>query len=81
MQIVGHFSDVAAGRAAMGIDWMTGKELVQAIPPRLHRVHRSTINGTTWKETMTETKSNEDLRLDANQAIDLLQAAKDASEH
>lgn len=33
MQIVGHFSDVPAGRVAMGIDWMTQGELAQAIPP------------------------------------------------
>lgn len=33
MQVVGHFSDVAAGRDAMGIDWMTQAELAQAIPP------------------------------------------------
>jgi DNA (cytosine-5)-methyltransferase 1 len=33
MQIVGHFSDVPAGRKAMGIDWMTQGELAQAIPP------------------------------------------------
>ena len=31
---VGHFSGVAQGRAAMGIDWyMTGAEVAQAIPP------------------------------------------------
>jgi DNA (cytosine-5)-methyltransferase 1 len=33
MQVVGHFSDVPAGRKAMGIDWMTQGELAQAIPP------------------------------------------------
>lgn len=33
MQIVGHFSDVLAGRAAMQIPWMTQGELAQAIPP------------------------------------------------
>jgi len=33
MQVVGHFSDVPAGRKAMGIDWMTQSELAQAIPP------------------------------------------------
>lgn len=33
MQIVGHFSDVPAGRIAMGIDWMNQYELAQAIPP------------------------------------------------
>jgi DNA (cytosine-5)-methyltransferase 1 len=33
MHVVGHFSDVAAARAAMGIDWMTRDELAQAIPP------------------------------------------------
>ncbi len=30
---VGHFSNVAYARKVMGIDWMTGKELTQAIPP------------------------------------------------
>lgn len=33
IQIVGHFSDIAYARKAMGIDWMTQKELAQAIPP------------------------------------------------
>lgn len=33
MHVVGHFSDVAAGRKAMGIDWMTRDELSEAIPP------------------------------------------------
>lgn len=33
IQVVGHFSDVEAGRAAMGIDWMTQGELAEAIPP------------------------------------------------
>lgn len=30
---VGHFSNVDYARRVMGIDWMTGKELTQAIPP------------------------------------------------
>jgi DNA (cytosine-5)-methyltransferase 1 len=33
MQPVGHFSDVAAARAAMQIPWMGRDELAQAIPP------------------------------------------------
>jgi DNA (cytosine-5)-methyltransferase 1 len=33
MQPVGHFSDVAAARAAMHIPWMVRDELAQAIPP------------------------------------------------
>ena len=33
MQPVGHFSDVAAARAAMQIPWMVRDELAQAIPP------------------------------------------------
>jgi DNA (cytosine-5)-methyltransferase 1 len=33
MQPVGHFSDVAAARAAMKIPWMVRDELAQAIPP------------------------------------------------
>jgi DNA (cytosine-5)-methyltransferase 1 len=33
IQPVGHFSDVAAARAAMGIPWMARDELAQAIPP------------------------------------------------
>lgn len=31
--VVGNFSDVAYARKAMGIDWMTQKELKEAIPP------------------------------------------------
>ena len=30
---VGHFSGVAYARRVMGIEWMTGQELTQAIPP------------------------------------------------
>jgi DNA (cytosine-5)-methyltransferase 1 len=33
MHIVGHWSGVEQGRKAMGIDWMTGAEMTQAIPP------------------------------------------------
>lgn len=33
MHIVGNFSNVAAGREAMGIDWMTRDELRESIPP------------------------------------------------
>lgn len=33
VQVIGHFSDVNAGREAMGIDWMSRDELSEAIPP------------------------------------------------
>lgn len=33
ISVSGHFSQVEYARFAMGIDWMTGKELAQAIPP------------------------------------------------
>jgi DNA (cytosine-5)-methyltransferase 1 len=33
LHVVGHFSDVEAGRAALGAPWMTRDELSQAIPP------------------------------------------------
>lgn len=33
MQVVGGLADVAAARIAMGIPWMSGPELAQAIPP------------------------------------------------
>lgn len=29
---------------AMGIDWMTNRELAEAIPPPIYRIHRKTIN-------------------------------------
>jgi DNA (cytosine-5)-methyltransferase 1 len=31
--VTGHFSDISKAKIAMGIDWMIGKELSQAIPP------------------------------------------------
>jgi DNA (cytosine-5)-methyltransferase 1 len=31
--IAGHFSDITSAQKAMGIDWMSGAELAQAIPP------------------------------------------------
>lgn len=37
MHIVGNFSDVKAGRQAMGIDWMSRDELREAIPPAYTR--------------------------------------------
>ncbi len=33
MQVTGHFSGVPEGRRRMGLPWMTGAELAQAIPP------------------------------------------------
>jgi DNA (cytosine-5)-methyltransferase 1 len=33
MSVVGHFSNIALAREAMGIDWMKREELAQAIPP------------------------------------------------
>lgn len=33
IQVVGHFSGADEGRQAMGIPWMTKKELAEAIPP------------------------------------------------
>lgn len=33
IQVVGNFSNVEAGREAMGVDWMTRDELREAIPP------------------------------------------------
>ena len=33
LSVAGHFPDVAIGRKAMGIDWMSRDELSQAIPP------------------------------------------------
>lgn len=33
IQVIGHFSGVDFARTAMGIDWMTGEELREAIPP------------------------------------------------
>jgi len=35
MHVVGHFSDVAAAREAMGIDWMSRDELAESIPPAM----------------------------------------------
>lgn len=33
ISVVGNFTDVAYARVAMGIDWMTQKELAESIPP------------------------------------------------
>ena len=33
MQVTGHFSDVPEAQRRMDVDWMTGNELAQAIPP------------------------------------------------
>ena len=33
IQVVGHFSNIEYAKKAMGIDWMTGEELREAIPP------------------------------------------------
>lgn len=33
ISVVGHFSDIALGRTAMGIDWIGRDKLAQAIPP------------------------------------------------
>jgi DNA (cytosine-5)-methyltransferase 1 len=37
MHVVGHFANVAAASAAMGIDWMTRDELREAVPPAYAR--------------------------------------------
>ncbi len=33
MSVAGHFSPVAEGKRAMGIDWMNREEMAEAIPP------------------------------------------------
>lgn len=33
ISVVGHFSDIEYAKEAMGIDWMSGRELSQSIPP------------------------------------------------
>jgi len=33
MTVAGHITGIEQAKKAMGIDWMTGRELVQAIPP------------------------------------------------
>jgi DNA (cytosine-5)-methyltransferase 1 len=41
VSVSGNCSPIALAREAMGIGWMTRAELAEAIPPRLHRVHRA----------------------------------------
>lgn len=37
VHVIGHFSGIDYCRKAMGIDWMTGKELAESIPPAYTR--------------------------------------------
>lgn len=46
---VGHFSGVSLARQRMGIDWMTGRELSQAMPPAYSRyVWGQLIRAAAW---------------------------------
>lgn len=46
MHVVGHFSDVAYAKHAMGIDWMTQAELAEAIPPAYSKFLAEQIDAT-----------------------------------
>ena len=51
IQVVGHTGDVEAARAGMGIWWMTGDELAQAIPPA-YTVHIGAAAAASWRHDL-----------------------------